>query len=137
MAFIQDSQLINEVYGKGRRRYFLRTALVVLLAGFVFTILQPRQYMSNATVLMSAPTAIDQTMLEADIQSIAIQGRILTGNEITIALAEVMGENFQQDLTPLELRSMLDITSIPETNLLELRAISSDADLLPPLVESS
>ena len=66
MAFIQDSQLINEVYGKGRRRYFLRTALVVLLAGFVFTILQPRQYMSNATVLMSAPTAIDQTMLEAD-----------------------------------------------------------------------
>ncbi|MEZ5490745.1 MAG: hypothetical protein R3F50_10545 [Gammaproteobacteria bacterium] len=136
MAFVKETQLTDEAYGAGRRRYFLRTALFVLLAGVVYTLLQPRLYMSSASVLMSAPAAIDQSMLEADVQSIAIQGRILTGSEITLALAEVMSSDFQRDIPPLELRSMLEITSVPETNLLELRAISSDAALLPPLVES-
>lgn len=143
MAFVNepyastvDSHVTDEAYGAGRRRYFLLTALFVLLAGFGFTLLQPRLFMSSASVLMSAPTAIDQTMLEADVQGVAIQGRILTGSEITLALAEVLNNDYQLDVSPLELRSMLDISSVPETNLLELRATSRNADLLPPLVES-
>ena len=143
MAFVKEPraasvepQFTDQAYGAGRRRYFLRTALFVLLAGIVYTLLQPRLYLSSASVLMSAPTAIDQTMLEADVQGVAIQSRILTGSEITLALAQVLNKDYQQDIPPLELRSMLDIARVPDTNLLELRATSSDAELLPPLVES-
>lgn len=142
MALVKESPLphvdpvSDEDFGAGRRRYFLRTAALVLVLGIVYTFVQPRVYMSHATVLMSAPTAIDETMLEADVQGVAIQGRVLTGSEITGELSRLFERDFGEDLSALEIRGLLEVAGVPDTNLLELRATSSDAQLLPTLVES-
>ncbi|MEE4277929.1 MAG: hypothetical protein V2I82_05615 [Halieaceae bacterium] len=119
-----------------RRRVFLCVALPLLLAGMLYTALQPAVYESTATVLMSAPTAIDEQMLEADIQGVAIQRRTLTGSEITRAVAERIAGDFGRDIDLLALRRMLKVQPVPETNLLELAATGDERELLPTLVES-
>ncbi|WP_146003613.1 GumC family protein [Kineobactrum sediminis] len=119
-----------------RRRVFVGTALVVLVAGLLFTLLQPTRYESTATVLMSAPTAIDAQLLEADVQGVAIQKHTLMGSEIIRRLVEVLDADYAITLTALELRSLLDVRPVPETNLLELVAIGSEPEQLPPLLES-
>lgn len=122
-------------YGRARRKVFTFVAMLVLLAGGVFTLLQPVMYRSSATVLMSAPTAIDKRMQDADIQGVAIQRRVLTGREITSALSDAVNE-LGVELDPIDLRKMLDVAAVPETNLLELSASGSEAEELPPLVET-
>jgi succinoglycan biosynthesis transport protein ExoP len=143
MAFARDagaatltSEVSDEQYGRARRRVFVLTTLAFVLAGVLYTALQPAVYESTATVLMSAPTAIDEQMLEADRQGVAIQRRTLTGSEITRILAESFSGSYGIDITPIELRQLLDVRPVPETNLLELAALGSDSEILPPLVES-
>lgn len=122
--------------GRKRRRVFLWTALPVLLAGIAYTVLQRPVYESTATVLMSAPTAVDEQMLEADVQGVAIQRRTLTGGEITRVVADRLGDDYGAQLTPLELRQLLRVGAVPDTNLLELAAQGTDAALLPVLLET-
>ncbi|TCO76089.1 GumC family protein [Chromatocurvus halotolerans] len=122
-------------HGRSRRRVFARTTLAVLAAGLLFTLLQPTRYESTATVLMSAPTAIDEQLLEADVQGVAIQRRTLTGSEITRRLADVLAEDYGFMLTPLEVRAILDVRPVPETNLLELAAVGSEPEQLPVMLE--
>lgn len=143
MAFVENAarpssatQEDDNAYGRARRRVFLLCALAVLAIGILYTVLQPTVYQSSATVLMSAPTAIDQQMLDADIQGVAIQRRTLTGSEITRTLADEVRDKYGVDLEPLALRRILDVAPVPETNLLELTASGSDSELLPPLLES-
>ncbi|MFT4767560.1 MAG: succinoglycan biosynthesis transport protein ExoP [Glaciecola sp.] len=126
----------DKAHGRSRRRIFALSALTVLVIGLVYTTFQPAVYQSSATVLMSAPTAIDQQMLDADIQGVAIQRRTLTGSEITRDLAEQLTQDYAVDLDPLELRRIVDVVAVPETNLLELTATGADRELLPPLIES-
>ncbi|MFN2328092.1 MAG: GumC family protein [Chromatocurvus sp.] len=123
-------------HGRSRRRVFVRTTLAVLAAGLLFTLLQPTRYESTATVLMSAPTAIDEQLLEADIQGVAIQRRTLTGSEITRRLADVLAEEYGLALTPLEVRAVLDVRPVPETNLLELATVGSEPERLPVILEN-
>lgn len=126
----------DHAHGRGRRRIFVLSAGAILLIGLVYTAFQPAVYQSSATVLMSAPTAIDEQMLDADIQGVAIQRRTLTGSEITRSLSEHLAQDFAAELNPLELRRILDVVAIPETNLLELTATGSESEILPPLVET-
>ncbi|WP_439106193.1 hypothetical protein [Congregibacter sp.] len=131
-----SSQDDDGAYGRTRRRVFTITAATVLFVGLLYTALQPAVYQSSATVLMSAQTATDQQMLDADVQGVAIQRRTLTGSEITRSLSTRLQEDFSADVDPLELRRILDVIAVPETNLLELTARGSEPEILPPLVES-
>lgn len=126
----------DKAHGRARRRIFTLSAVTVLIIGLLYTALQPAVYRSSATVLMSAPTAIDQQMLDADVQGVAIQRRTLTGSEITRDLAQRLTQDFAVDLDPLELRQIVDVVPVPETNLLELTATGAERELLPPLVET-
>lgn len=137
----RDTQVSSDAdddaaYGRARRKIFLITFVAVALIGLAYTALQPSLFRSTATVLMSAPTAIDQQMLDADIQGVAIQRRTLSGGEITKALANSLGDEYDITMDALELRQLLDVQPVPETNLLELMATGSDDGLLPPLVET-
>jgi succinoglycan biosynthesis transport protein ExoP len=119
-----------------RRRVFSLAFVATLVIGLVYTLLQPRLYQSSATVLMSAPTAIDEQMLDADVQGVAIQRRVLLSSEITTRLAARLRREHGFDLDSGDLRDLLSVAAVPETNLLELRVTSSTRDLPPVLAEA-
>ena len=133
---IPDSDAADDEHGRMRRRVFLWAALPILLAGVAYTAFQRPVYESTSTVLMSAPTAVDEQVLEADVQGVAIQRRTLTGGEITRAVADRLAADYGAQLSPLELRQLLQVTAVPDTNLLELAARDTDATLLPLLLET-
>ena len=74
-----------------RARLFAVTFGLTLALGAGWTLLQPKVYRSTATVLMTAPSAIDAKTEKADIQSVAIQRRILLGGEVTQGLLAALG----------------------------------------------
>jgi polysaccharide biosynthesis transport protein len=119
----------------GRARLFGLVFCVTLVIGVVWTLLQPVVYRSSATVLMSAPTAIDAEVTEADIQSVAIQRKILLGEEITGRLAAELAESGGADLDADEIHSLLQVDPVPQTNLVEMSAQGADSELLPKLVK--
>ena len=120
---------------RARRRLFAAIFGAVVAVGLVYTLLQPVRYRSSATVLMSAPAAIDAPAAVADAQKVAIQRRILLGQEITDAMAQALGARgvARGEAT---LRGMLSVEPVPETNLVELAATGNDAALLPQVVSS-
>ena len=117
-----------------RARLFILVFGLVFVVGLIYTLLQPAVYRSSATVLMSAPSAIDAAVSEADIQSVAIQRKILLGTEITERLATELNQQEAIALGAAELRNLLQVDPVPDTNLVEMYAQGSDDELLPLLV---
>jgi uncharacterized protein involved in exopolysaccharide biosynthesis len=126
---------------------FVITMLLSSALSLSYVYSRPALYRSFANLLTVAPTAIDQQSSEADIQHVAIQRQILTGQELlaeTLARLKIaLGEHYMTDsharateLSITELRNMLTVQAIPETNLVELAAISYQADILAPLINS-
>ena len=118
-----------------RARIFGLVAGPTLLAGIIWIALQPVVYRSSATVLMSAPSAIDAQVAAADIQSVAIQRKILLGEDITQRLAAELAAEVP-GLDAMELRRLLRVDPVTDTNLVEMSAQGDDAELLPSLVEA-
>ena len=129
------------------RRLFVFTLIFVLCAtfslGYVYS--RPALFRSYATLLTVAQTAIDQLSSDADAQHVAIQRQILTGqallDETLIRLNQGQlqhmtqeGQSFLAELTAAKLRHMLTVQAVPETNLVELAAISYQAEVLAPLI---
>jgi polysaccharide biosynthesis transport protein len=73
-----------------RARLFAITFGLTLALGIGWILLQPVVYRSSATVLMSAPSAIDAKVEKANVQSVAIQRRILLGAEVTQGLLSAL-----------------------------------------------
>ncbi|MAT91909.1 MAG: hypothetical protein CME59_04860 [Halioglobus sp.] len=119
-----------------RARLFGITFLVALALGLLLTLLQPALYRASATVLMSAPADIDDDAQNADIQSVAIQRRILLGGEVTAALLQAMGPGTPQHVDASYLRQVLRVDPVADTNLVEMSAQGEDGDLLPALVDT-
>ena len=119
-----------------RARLFAITFGLTLAIGVIWTLLQPVVYRSSATVLMSAPSAIDATVMKANVQSVAIQRRILLGGEVTQALLAELNRSATTptDLDLHYLREVLLVESVPDTNLVEMIAQGSDNQLLSMLV---
>ena len=80
-------------YRSQRARLFALVGGITLALGVVWTLLQTPVYRSSATVLMSAPRAVDAAISEADVQNVAIQRTILLGGDITGRLWPTSGMN--------------------------------------------
>jgi uncharacterized protein involved in exopolysaccharide biosynthesis len=119
-----------------RARLFALAFGVTLALGIGWTLLQPVVYRSSATVLMSAPSAIDADIEKANVQSVAIQSRILLGGEVTRNLLQSFEPREAGELDATYLREVLRVDAVPETNLVEMVAEGEDAELLPDLVNS-
>ncbi len=119
-----------------RARLFGLVAGLTLVVGVIWTLLQPVVYRSSATVLMSAPSAIDAEVAAADIQSVAIQRKILLGEDITRRLAAELDATGAAGLDATELRHLLRVDPVPDTNLVEMSAQGADGELLPRLVDT-
>lgn len=119
---------------------FLISSLLSL--GYVYS--RPALYRSYATLLTVAQTAIDQQSSEADVQHVAIQKQILTGQELldeTLArLQQSQGKIDNQSisikLTIPEVRRLLSVQAVPETNLVELAATGYQPEVFVPLINT-
>jgi succinoglycan biosynthesis transport protein ExoP len=119
-----------------RARVFGISFILTLIIGLAATFGQPTVYRSSATVLMSAPTAIDATIKEADIQSVAIQRRILLGGVVTGSLLSTLDDDHGIAVDLAYLREVLQVNPVEGTNLVEMTALGAEAELLPTLVHS-
>ncbi|MCP5246381.1 MAG: integrase [Burkholderiales bacterium] len=116
---------------------FLASASITL--GYVFS--RPAIYLSYATLLTVAKTAIDLPSNDADIQHVAIQKQILLGTELlTETSRRLKSEDSrfgrQIDIDPGDIRQMLDVRPVAETNLIEMVAEGPDPEKLPVLINT-
>ena len=120
----------------GKVKLFAVTFGIVLVLGLIWTFLQPVVYRSSATVLMSAPVAIDAVVSAANIQNVAIQRTILLGDEITARVLGELSGVHEARLQSGYLREVLRVDPIPDTDLIEMVAQGADEELLPTLVDT-
>ena len=104
---------------------------LVISLGYVFS--RSVMYQSSATLLTVAKTTIDQVSGDADIQHVAIQKQVLLGTEL---LAETSRRLEMPGVKVADIRRMLDVRGIEETNLVEMIAEGSDATVLPMLINT-
>ena len=116
---------------------------LIISLGYVYS--RPALFRSYATLLTVAQTAVDLRSSDADIQHVAIQRQILTGQELLDETLNRLGQNEQQntvttidvsELNASELRRMLSVQAVPETNLVELAAIGYQAEILAPIINT-
>jgi len=119
-----------------RARLFAATFGLTLALGVGWTLLQPVVYRSSATVLMSAPSAIDAKVEKVNVQSVAIQRRILLGGEVTQGLLSELDVDASAAVDLRYLRDVLRVEAVPDTNLVEMIAQGTDAEILPTLVNN-
>jgi succinoglycan biosynthesis transport protein ExoP len=119
-----------------RARLFAVTFGLTLALGIGWTLLQPVVYRSSATVLMSAPSAVDAKVEKANIQSVAIQRRILLGGEVTQGLLSALDQQSLDAVDLQYLREVLHVKGVSDTNLVEMNAEGADAAVLPVLVNT-
>ncbi|RLA19481.1 MAG: integrase [Gammaproteobacteria bacterium] len=119
------------------------TLSLIISLGYVYS--RPALYRSYATLLTVAQTAIDQQSSDADIQHVAIQRQILTGQELLDETLLRLDQSAQQgdsaafdssELSIAKLRRMLTVQAVPETNLVELAAIGYQAEILAPIINT-
>ena len=112
--------------GPPRRRRWKIFFVVLLLAtaiGLAIVYGRSPVYRATASVLTVKPKAVDRRSEEADIEHVAIQGRLLLGENLLSRLSRRLEETGDGDIAGLEqLRGMLSVVPVPATNLLELRA---------------
>ncbi|MDX2504947.1 MAG: integrase [Gammaproteobacteria bacterium] len=131
------------------RRLLVFTVVFLLSAilSLAYLYSRPALFRSYATLLTVAQTAIDQPSSDADIQHVAIQRQILTGQALLDETLNRMYRDLEQkntavskpfakELTAPELRRMLTVEAIPETNLVELAATGYQAEILFPLINN-
>ncbi len=113
---------------RGRRwKVFLALLLTASVIGLAFVYGRPPVYRATASVLTVKPKAVDTRSAEADIEHVAIQQRRLLGDELLGRLSQRLLDDGEGQLAGVDrLRATLGVFPVPETNLLELRAVGGD-----------
>ena len=120
---------------RGRRwKIFLAVLLTALAIGLAFVYGRTPVYRATASVLTVKPKAVDTRSAEADAEHVAIQGRLLLGEELLGRLSQRLLDDGEEPLAVEHLRDKLGVVGIPDTNLLELRAEGSDPERLQRIV---
>ena len=123
-----------------RFRLFAVVFTVILIGGSLWNFTRPAQYRATATVLVEVPEGIGFTAGKAgaDLQNLAVQGRILLAREL---LADTLTRAAASDpgvaaLDPDGLRRRLDVQPTTGTNLVELSAVGPAPAQLAVLVNA-
>lgn len=123
-----------------RLTIFTSVFLLCALISLSYVFLRPAIYQSYATLLTVARTAVDQVSRDADIQHVAIQKQVLLGTELlTETVNRLQDKNYPEvkaSLTPAEIRTMLDVRPVIDTNLVEMVAEGNDPALLPAIINT-
>ena len=124
---------------------FMLVFLISLLISLTYVYSRPALFRSYATLLTVAPTAIDRQSGDADVQHVLIQKQLLTGNMLLAEIQKRITHQRSANLTPedkaflkkltvSDIRNMLDVQPIPETNLVELSALGYHPKIIMNLV---
>jgi uncharacterized protein involved in exopolysaccharide biosynthesis len=106
-----------------RWKVFFSVLLLASAVGLAIVYGRDPIYRAAASILTVKPKAVDRRSEEADIEHVAIQGRLLLGEELLGRLAQRLAQEGDDTIAGLDqLRGMLSVVPVPETNLLELRA---------------
>jgi uncharacterized protein involved in exopolysaccharide biosynthesis len=120
-----------------RFKIFLSSFLACSLISLIFVFQQPAIYQSKTILLTVSPAAIDQLGQEASVQHVSIQGSILTGLPLIEATHEQLIKLTSKEVPPApNLRDMLFVVPVEETNLIELQAEGEDVQFLPLLLNT-
>lgn len=110
-----------------RLMIFSAVFLPLLLATQIYVFSQPAIYLSEASVLTTAATDVDQSSPDADLQHVSIQKELLLGEPLLKkATEQLLPHDDGRPWTVDELRSMFAVTPVEGTNLLKLSAEGSD-----------
>ncbi|SMF97094.1 Uncharacterized protein involved in exopolysaccharide biosynthesis [Methylomagnum ishizawai] len=138
IEFFPNPPLIEPPQPPNRRRPWLFGGVfVVSLAaslGYVWS--REPVYQSTASVLTVAPNAIDETS-RIDVQQIAVQRQTL----LDVALLQAALERLRQAAPDLklgldEVRGMLQVEPVADTNVLRLSAQGAKPEILAPVVNA-
>jgi uncharacterized protein involved in exopolysaccharide biosynthesis len=126
----------SERRGRGRRWKIFFSVLVVTAAiGLALVYSRSPVYRATASVLTVKPKAIDSRSAEADTEHVAIQGRLLLGEDLLGRLSRYLESTGDAEIAGLDnLRGMLSVVAVTDTNLLELRAEGDDPQLMQRIV---
>ena len=117
-----------------RWKVFLSVLLLATALGLAIVYGRSPVYRA-VTVLTVAPKAVDMQSSAADVENVAIQGRLLLSEDLLGRVIKRLSEVGEQGISEIDqLRRMLEVVLIPETNLLELRADGNDPEQLHRLV---
>lgn len=106
-----------------RLTLFSAIFLPLLLATQIYVFSQPAIYVSEASVLTTAATDVDQASPDADLQHVSIQKELLLGQPILEKTAEqLLPHEDNSHWSVDELRSMFAVKPVVDTNLLKLTA---------------
>ncbi len=137
---------ISQPWYRSRRLFiFMLVFLISSVISLLYVYSRPAIFRSYATLLTVAPTAIDRQSGDADIQHVAIQRQLLTGNiileQILQRLKQIKPENLSPEeqglltnLTVSDIRNRLKVQAVPETNLVELSAMGHYPKIIMNLV---
>jgi uncharacterized protein involved in exopolysaccharide biosynthesis len=120
---------------RGRRRLLIfgSVLLIGVLIGLAIVYGREPIYRASASVLTVKPKAIDTRSADADVEHVAIQRRLLLGEDLLGRLSAELSE-VGITLNAAELLNRLAALPVPETNLLELRADGNDPAELQTVV---
>lgn len=131
-------KLIPEPWYRSRRFIIFATSfLVTFCLGQIINYSRPEIFKSSATLLTSAKTAIDLASSPADIQHVVIQQQILLGQELLLETLKRLDDTHPgHQLTVPDIRQMLQVNTIEETNMVTMSAEGVDPDLLSALINT-
>lgn len=134
-------------YRRRRVVVFLSTFFVLALIGLAFSYARPEIYRSSASLLSTTPSEINHLLQSdqfdsaiSDTQHIAVQNEILTDRmlleQVRQRLNKIDTSSIVRELSTSELSNMLSVTSVVNSNLIELNADSPYPAILPKLVNT-
>lgn len=147
LEYLADSKPpYNDISSKPAKKYFPRVKvfifsfLICLAIGLLINYIRPAVYQSSATLLTSAVTAVDQRSNEVDFENVTIQKQKLLGSEIlskTFAQLQTLDGPAQlTNLKQSDIRNMLSVKPIAETNLIEMQAHGDTPEVLPVVINT-
>jgi uncharacterized protein involved in exopolysaccharide biosynthesis len=124
---------IGSKFGRRRLLIFLSVLVISALIGTGIVYVRDPIYRASASVLTVKPKAIDTRSMEADVEHVAIQRRLLLGETLLDRLASDLAEEAIYT-DGAELLNRLTAQPVPETNLLELSTRGGDPAELQVLI---
>ncbi len=126
-------------YRAWRLRVFIIVFLALLLPGLGWDFLRPAQYRATASLLTAVqlPSSPTETPVQADVQHATIQRQMLLGRDLLEETLETAAERTRiGPASADDLRPMLAVALLADTNLVELSATGDRPAQLAVIVNS-